>query len=126
MHPSWLIKKRIRQHEQRAERIDAITDKLEEEGIEEGDYYPHVLFVAGNNATERRLVRFTNERYNDFKYFMTTLDRLLGENGRLNPETTNDPNIWADPDSDDCLDLERYEGMEGVERFELPEDLAEG
>jgi DNA-binding transcriptional ArsR family regulator len=125
MHPSWLLKKRIRQHEQRAERIDAVTDRLEEEGIEEGDYYPHVLFVAGNNATERRLVRFTNERYNDFKYFTTTIGRLLGENGngRVGLEATSDPTIWADPDSDDCLDLERYKGMEGVERVGLGGEL---
>lgn len=120
MYPSWLMRKRIRQHEQRAERVDTIAEKLEAEGIEEGDYYPHVLFVAGNNATERRLVRFTNERYNDFKYFTTTLDRLLGENGRVSPETASNPIIWTDPDSDDCLDLERYEGLERVERVKLP------
>jgi hypothetical protein len=48
------------------------------EAAEEANYrYPHVLFVAGNPSTEKRLVNFTAELYGDFEVFVTTTEKLL-------------------------------------------------
>ena len=72
---TWIIRRRIAQHENFAEDSE--------------QYYPHVLFIAGNNNTEKRIVRLTEERYNDFSFYTTTMERLLyGETKK----------IWQDPD----------------------------
>jgi hypothetical protein len=91
--PSWLIRKRIRQHENFAD----------EDNVE---LYPHVLFIAGNHSTERRIVNFTQELYNDFKIFTTTFDLLTD---------SPSPNIWQNPE--ESLDL--YDD-EKPQRLQLP------
>ena len=91
--PSWLIRKRIRQHENFADNENA---KL----------YPHVLFITGNTSTERRIVNFTQELYNDFKIFTTTLDLLTD---------SPSPNIWQDPE--ESIDLP---DNEAPQRLRLP------
>ena len=60
---SWRLKRRINQHDEAAYEAETI--------------YPHLLLVAGNTSTERRLVRFTEELYADFEVFVTTTERLL-------------------------------------------------
>ena len=60
---SWRLKRRINQH------IEA---------ADESEYtYPHLLLVAGNVSTEKRLARFTEELYADFEVFVTTTESLL-------------------------------------------------
>lgn len=71
---SWRIRRRINQH------IDAAY---------ESDYlYPHLLLVAGNSSTERRIIKMTAELYADFDIYTTTIDRLLG----------GDKEIWLKPE----------------------------
>ena len=60
---SWRLKRRINQHDQTAYEAETI--------------YPHLLMVAGNKSTEKRLVRLTEELYADFEVFVTTEERLL-------------------------------------------------
>ncbi len=82
---TWLIRKRIRQHEEWAEEHD--------------DYlYPNVLFVAGNSHTEQRIVKLTEELYEDFKFYTTTLGNLLN---------AAYPSVWQNPE--DSLGLEEGE-----------------
>lgn len=68
---SWILRRRINQHENWADERDDTR-------------YPHVLFVAGNDNTEKRLWKLTDERYTDFKYFITTEKQLLNTaNGKV-------------------------------------------
>ncbi len=61
---SWRIKKRINQH------IEA---------ADESEYrYPHLLLIAGNSSTERRIIKMTADTYAGFDIFTTILDRLMG------------------------------------------------
>jgi hypothetical protein len=60
---SWRLRRRINQHDVAADESETI--------------YPHLLLVAGNTSTERRLVQFTEELYADFEVFVTTTERLL-------------------------------------------------
>jgi len=90
---SWLVRKRIRQHEDFADQDDT--------GL-----YPHVLFIAGNPSTERRIVDFTKELYNDFKLFTTTLDLLTD---------SLSPTIWQNPE--EVFDLD---DNEAPRRLRLP------
>ena len=76
---TWIIRKRITQHENFAE--------------ESEKYYPHVLFIAGNNNTEKRIVRLTEERYNDFSFYTTTMERLLGGDTK---KIWQDPNVFSE------------------------------
>lgn len=76
--PSWRIRKRIEQHEKKAEECDYI--------------YPNVLFIAGNESTERRLFKLTAERYQDFDYSVTQLNMLM---------SSKDGQIWIDEDESD-------------------------
>lgn len=96
--PTWQIKKRLSQHEEMAD---------------ESQYtYPHVIFITGNANTEKRIIGFTGELYDDFKVFTTTLDRLLN-NGR--------PDIFIDPE--ECLELDEDEEPELITlpiKFEEP------
>jgi len=66
---SWILRRRINQHE-------------DWEGEHDDIRYPHVLFVAGNDSTERRLCKLTDERYANFRYFITTEKRLLNTDNR--------------------------------------------
>lgn len=74
---SWLLKKRLRAHQERLE--------------EDEYYYPTVLFVCGNENTERRMWRIISNSYFEMTIWTTTLDRL-GQ-----PETA----IWRDEWDDD-------------------------
>lgn len=61
---SWIIRKRINAH-------IAYAD-------EEADYtYPYLLLVAGNDNTEKRIVKMSEELYWDSQLFTTTEARLL-------------------------------------------------
>lgn len=66
---TWQIRKRVRQHEDFADESEYL--------------YPHVLFVAGNDSTERRIARLTSELYVDFEVFTTTQERLLGSDAPI-------------------------------------------
>ncbi len=68
--PSWLLRKRIRQHEEYANESTYL--------------YPNVLFVAGNQSTENRLFKRTYDKYEDFDYLITQQELLLdSENGKV-------------------------------------------
>ncbi|MFO0970750.1 MAG: hypothetical protein U0520_00150 [Candidatus Saccharimonadales bacterium] len=62
---SWTIRKRINQH------IDYAD--------EEAEYrYPYLLLVAGNNSTEKRIIKMSTDLLWDSELFTTTEERLLG------------------------------------------------
>jgi len=90
---SWIIRKRIRQHEDFADDEDSAS-------------YPYVLFVAGNASTEKRIINFTKELYSDFKIYTTRLDLLLDSVSL---------NIWQDP-----VDSLGSDGDEIPQRISLP------
>lgn len=77
-YESWKIRKRINQHIDYADEHDDIT-------------YPHLLLIAGNDNTEKRIVRMTSELYTDFSVFTTTKERLLSE----------DMKVWLRPEEVD-------------------------
>lgn len=82
--PSWQVRRRIRQHEAKAE---------------ESDYrYPNVLFVAGNESTEKRIFKLIEERYADFDFSVTQLDMLC---------SSSDGNVWINIDMSDEDDFVR-------------------
>jgi hypothetical protein len=76
--PTWQIRRRIRQHEAKAEESEYL--------------YPNILFIAGNESTEKRLFKLTNENYNDFDYSLTQLSMLL---------SSKDGVVWIDMDASD-------------------------
>ncbi len=66
---TWLLRKRLRQHQ---------------EAEEESDYiYPNVLLVAGNPSTERRLSRQVESAIQDFEFYITQKELLLGRAKRI-------------------------------------------
>ena len=70
---SWIIRKRINQH------IDY---------ADESEYrYPYLLLVAGNDNTEKRIVKLSTDLIWDSELFTTTEERLLSGN----------KNIWLRP-----------------------------
>jgi len=81
---SWRIRKRINMH------CDAAN---------ESEYtYPHLLIIAGNASTEKRLIRMTADLYAGFDIFTTTLDRLM----------SGEKMIWLRPEDVDLDDKEIY------------------
>jgi hypothetical protein len=94
---TWIIRKRITQHEDFADDSD--------------EYYPHVLFIAGNNNTEKRIVKLTEECYNDFSFYTTTMERLLHGSRKK---------LWWNPEEFLGLDDD-----EEPELIELPNQLEE-
>lgn len=71
---SWLLRKRINQHK------DAEDER--------GEYsYPHVLLVAQNESTQKRLFKMTYENYSDFSFYLTQQDDLLN---------STDGKVWID------------------------------
>jgi hypothetical protein len=92
---SWILRRRINQHENWADEHDDTR-------------YPHILFVAGNDNTEKRLWKLTEERYVDFKYFITTEKQLLN---------TANGKVWMDS-------CETYED-EPIRRIKLPQKCDE-
>ena len=86
--PTWQVKRRLTQHEDMAD---------------ESQYtYPHVIFVAGNANTEKRIIDFTGELYDDFKVFTTTLERILQSESK---GVFIDPEQVLDLDDDDTPSL---------------------
>jgi len=77
-HESWKIRRRVNQHIEYADEHD---DEL----------YPHLLLIAGNDNTEKRIVRFTADTLADFEIFTTTKERLL----------SGDKKIWLRPEEVD-------------------------
>jgi len=86
-HQSWKIRKRINQHIEFADEHD--------------EYYPHLLLIAGNASTEKRIAGMTQDIYTDFEIFVTTQERIL----------TGKPDIWLAPvDFDEDEEME-YQGL---------------
>jgi hypothetical protein len=97
---SWLIKKRLRQHQ-------TLAEDNEEEGAAT---YPHVLFIAGNNSTENRLVKLTQRLDVDFRVFTTTFNLLAD---------SPSPSIWQDPEeSFYLLDDEKIQHIRLTDTFD--------
>lgn len=72
---TWLLRKRLRQHQEFAD---------------DSEYqYPNVLLLAGNTSTERRLIKQAENSMQDFEFYITQQELLLGE---------NDGKIWIDID----------------------------
>jgi predicted transcriptional regulator len=81
--PTWVLRKRFRDYQEHCEDAD----------LPEGDY-PHVLLVAANNSTERRLLKHFAYSIQDFEFYVTTLERLL------NPENIYKA-VWKDETFDE-------------------------
>ncbi len=85
---SWIIRKRINQHIEYAE--------------EEAEYrYPYLLLVAGNDNTEKRIVKMSTDLLWDSELFTTTEERLLSDN----------KNIWLRPMEVDWDEELIYHGL---------------
>lgn len=85
---SWIIRKRINQH------IDYAD--------EEAEYrYPYLLLVAGNDNTEKRIVKLSTDLIWDSELFTTTEARLL----------SGDKNIWLRPMEVDWDEELTYHGL---------------
>lgn len=82
--PTWLLRKRIRQHEEHAKESTYL--------------YPNVLFIARNRSTENRLFRLTYENYEDFNYFITQQDDLLN---------STDGKVWIDMEESEADEIVR-------------------
>lgn len=65
---TWILRKRLQAHEQ----------WLEEHEDAWGDNYPTLLFICGNQSTEKRIHRIVNNGYFDFEVYITTVERLYG------------------------------------------------
>lgn len=79
---SWRIRKRINMHSETAN---------------ESDYtYPHLLLIAGNISTKKRIIKMTADLYAGFDIFTTTLDRLM----------SSEKMIWLQPEDIDLEDKE--------------------
>jgi predicted transcriptional regulator len=61
---TWLLRKRLRQHQEFADEYEYL--------------YPNVLLVAGNPNTERRLFKQVESAIQDFEFYITQQDMLLG------------------------------------------------
>lgn len=84
---SWRIRKRINIHCETAN---------------DSEYtYPHLLLIAGNVSTEKRIIRMTADLYAGFDIFTTTLDRLMSDEKK----------IWLRPED---VDLDEYITAEKV------------
>lgn len=83
--PSWIIRRRINQHIEYAD--------------EEASYtYPYLLLVAGNDNTEKRIVKLSTDIIWDSELYTTTEARLFG----------GEKDIWLRPhevDWDEKLEL---------------------
>lgn len=89
----WIIRKRINQHTYQADEVDY--------------RYPYLLLVAGNDNTEKRIVKMTAELLWDSEIFTTTEERLLSGKNK----------IWQRP-----ID---YDEDEEPVYYELPMELVD-
>lgn len=69
---TWLLRKRLRQHQEFAGEYEYL--------------YPSMLLVAGNASTERRLFKQAEGAMQDFEFYITRQEMLLG----------GDKKIWID------------------------------
>ena len=84
---SWLLRKRIRAHQELAEASEF--------------QYPNVLLVATNDSTERRIMHILENCYDDFEFYATTIDRLA----------TDDTAIWRQAFEDDEVDRPVFKNL---------------
>ena len=84
---SWLLRKRIRAHQEVAEASEY--------------QYPNVLLVASNDSTERRIQRILENCDDDFDFYTTTAARLA----------TDDTKIWRKAFEDDEDDRPILKGL---------------
>ena len=90
--PTWILRKRLR----------AYQDHCDEAELEEGVTYPHVLLVATNDSTERRLQRLIENSIQDFELYTTTLERLLNQD---NVHKTVWKDAFAEEDEEGQVEL---------------------
>jgi hypothetical protein len=84
---SWIIRKRINQHI---------------EYSEETDYrYPYLILMAGNDNTEKRIIKMSTDLMWDSELYTTTEERLL----------SGKKNIWLRPVEVDWDEELIYHGL---------------
>jgi hypothetical protein len=84
---TWIIRKRIQAHQDFLDESDDWNDD-----------YPILLFVCGNNSTEKRIQRLVLNNYYDFEVYTSTQERL----------NSGKTKVWLkeyDPDGDDEMEL---------------------
>ncbi len=67
---SWILRKRIQAH----------RDFCDEQ---DGDVYPYVLFICGNDSTERRIQRMLENTFGEFEFYTTTVERLATDTRKI-------------------------------------------
>ena len=72
--PFWVMKQRIRAYQQQCDEAD-LPD------------YPHILLVAPNQRTEKKLLEIIENLVDDFELYTTTLERMLGAGDKS-------PSVW--------------------------------
>ncbi len=85
---TWLIRKRINAHQE-------WFDENNDEGWGFEDNYPTLLLVCGNESTEKRVHRLTDEGYFDFSIYTTTNERLR----------SGKQNVWLEYWEEDEMEL---------------------
>lgn len=84
--PFWVVKKRIRSYQAFGEEHDFDHD------------FPHILLIVENTSFEARLCTLLEETYDDFSFFVTTLERLTN---------SPDPSVWIHIQPYDDEDIQR-------------------
>jgi DNA-binding PadR family transcriptional regulator len=69
---TWIIRKRLRAHQEFYEDNDTWEDK-----------YPSLLLICGNKNTEKRIQRIVSNSYFDFEIYTTTQDRLNSKDTKI-------------------------------------------
>ena len=80
---TWILRKRIQMHQEFFEELEDAWDGK----------YPTLLFVCGNESTERRVQDIVLNSYLDFEVWTTTAERLQSEEAKV---WLNEP--WDDED----------------------------
>jgi hypothetical protein len=70
---SWILKKQIQAHQTLAEDFE---DEFKRK-------YPTLLFVCGNDSTERRIQKIVENGYLDFEISTTTRERLESQGTKI-------------------------------------------
>jgi hypothetical protein len=64
--------------------------------------YPHLLLIAGNISTEKRIIKMTADLYAGFDIFTTSLDRLM----------SGEKKIWLKPEEVDWYEkIQTYHSL---------------
>lgn len=85
--PNWIIRKRINQHIDYSDEVDYL--------------YPYLLLVAGNDNTEKRIIKMSSGLIWDSELYTTTEERLL----------SGKKNIWLRPMEVDWDEELKYHGL---------------